>query len=129
MAYGAFGHWRDQRLDLRHERRGIHRGPSTARESSMEAFLVSISPVALAEMGDRTQLLALLLATRFPRPWPILAGVFVATLVNHALAGVVGVWIGHRLSPAILDAAVGISLVGMALWMLQPDTLSENDGK
>jgi putative Ca2+/H+ antiporter (TMEM165/GDT1 family) len=95
----------------------------------LEAFLVSISTVSLAEMGDRTQLLSLLLATRFRRPWPILAGVLVATLANHALAGVIGVWIGHRLSPAILDAAVGISMVGMALWMLKPDTLSENDGK
>jgi putative Ca2+/H+ antiporter (TMEM165/GDT1 family) len=95
----------------------------------MEAFLVSISTVALAEMGDRTQLLSLLLATRFRRPWPILAGVFVATLGNHALAGVIGVWIGHRLSPAILDAAVGVSMVGMALWMLKPDTLNENDRK
>jgi Ca2+/H+ antiporter, TMEM165/GDT1 family len=95
----------------------------------MEAFLVSISTVALAEMGDRTQLLSLLLATRFRRPWPILAGVFIATLANHALAGAIGVWIGHRLAPAYLDLAVGLSMVGMALWMLVPDTLSENDGK
>jgi putative Ca2+/H+ antiporter (TMEM165/GDT1 family) len=129
MAYGAFGHG---------ETNGWASGTSGGGSAvvrqplgspSMEAFLVSISTVALAEMGDRTQLLSLLLATRFRKPWPILAGVFVATLVNHALAGVVGVWIGHRLSPAILDAAVGISMVGMALWMLQPDTLSENDGK
>lgn len=95
----------------------------------MEAFLVSLSTVALAEMGDRTQLLSLLLATRFRRPWPILAGVFVATLANHALAGVIGAWIGHQLSPAILDAAVGISMVGMSLWMLKPDKLDENAGK
>ena len=95
----------------------------------MEAFLVSISTVTLSEMGDRTQLLSLLLATQFRRPWPILAGVFVATLANHALAGVIGVLIGHQLRPAILDAAVGISMVGMSLWMLKPDTLDENDGK
>ena len=95
----------------------------------MEAFLISISTVALAEMGDRTQLLSLLLATRFRRPWPILAGVLCATLANHALAGFVGAWIGHQLKPAYLDAAVGISMVGMALWMLKPDTLNENDGK
>ena len=75
----------------------------------MEAFLISLSTVALAEMGDRTQLLSLLLATRFRRPWPILAGVFAATLANHALAGVIGVAIGHQLRPAVLDAAVGIS--------------------
>jgi Ca2+/H+ antiporter, TMEM165/GDT1 family len=95
----------------------------------MEAFLISISTVALAEMGDRTQLLSLLLATRFRRPWPILAGVLCATLANHALAGFVGAWIGHQLTPAILDVAVGISMVVMALWMLKPDTLSEDDGK
>ncbi len=95
----------------------------------MEAFLISLSTVALAEMGDRTQLLSLLLATRFRRPWPILAGVFVATLANHGLAGVVGVLIGHQLKPAILDAAVGISMIGMSLWMLKPDELDENDGK
>lgn len=95
----------------------------------MEAFLVSLSTVALAEMGDRTQLLSLLLATRFRKPWPILAGVLVATLANHALAGVVGVWFGRRLTPAILDAVVGISMIGMSLWMLKPDALDENDGK
>ena len=95
----------------------------------MEALLVSISTVALAEMGDRTQLLSLVLATRFRKPWPILAGVFVATLANHALAGAIGAWIGHQLSPAILDGAVGISMVGMAFWMLKPDALSDNDGK
>jgi putative Ca2+/H+ antiporter (TMEM165/GDT1 family) len=95
----------------------------------MEAFLISISTVALAEMGDRTQLLSLLLATRFRRPWPILAGVLCATLVNHALAGFVGAWIGHQLTPAFLDIAVGISMVVMALWMLKPDTLNEGDGK
>ena len=95
----------------------------------MEAFLVSISTVALAEMGDRTQLLSLFLATRFRRPWPILAGVFVATLANHAVAGVIGVWVGRKLTPAYLDLAVGISMVGMALWMLKPDEVNENDGK
>jgi putative Ca2+/H+ antiporter (TMEM165/GDT1 family) len=95
----------------------------------MEAFLVSLSTVALAEMGDRTQLLSLVLATRFRKPWPILAGVLVATLANHAVAGVVGVWIGHLLRPAILDAVVGVSMIGMALWMLRPDDLDEQDGK
>jgi putative Ca2+/H+ antiporter (TMEM165/GDT1 family) len=93
----------------------------------MEAFIVSLSTVALAEMGDRTQLLSLLLATRFRKPWPILAGVLVATLANHAVAGIIGVWVGRQLTPAILDAAVGISLVGMSLWMLKPDKLDEDD--
>ena len=94
----------------------------------MEAFLISLSTVALAEMGDRTQLLSLVLATRYRKPWPILAGVLIATLANHALAGVVGVWIGHQLRPAILDAAVGVSMIGMSLWMLKPDELDEKDG-
>lgn len=80
-------------------------------------------------MGDRTQLLSLLLATRFRQPWPILAGVFVATLANHALAGVIGILIGHHLTPTLLDAVVGVSMIGMSLWMLKPDTLDENDGK
>ena len=115
MAHAAPGPWRDQRLELRYP--------------EMEAFLISLSTVALAEMGDRTQLLSLLLATRFRRPWPILAGVFIATLANHALAGLIGVLIGHQLKPAVLDAAVGVSMVGMALWMLKPDALDENDGK
>src|SRR6185312_4651697 len=93
-------------------------------EPLMEAFLVSISTVTLAEMGDRTQLLSLILATRFLRPWPILAGVLCATLANHALAGIAGAWIGHQLSPSILDATVGVSMIGMAAWMLKPDALS-----
>ena len=76
----------------------------------MEAFLVSLSTVALAEMGDRTQLLSLLLATRFRRPWPILAGVFVATLANHALAGVIGASIGHHLLIRALNSAYCVIL-------------------
>jgi len=118
-------------LDLRHERRGsaVVRHPLGLEPPAMEAFLVSLSTVALAEMGDRTQLLSLLLAARFRNPWPILAGVLVATLANHAVAGVIGVWVGRQLTTAILDAAVGISMVGMSLWMLKPDKLDENDGK
>jgi putative Ca2+/H+ antiporter (TMEM165/GDT1 family) len=91
----------------------------------MESFLVSISTVAIAEMGDRTQLLSLMLAARYRRPWPILAGVLCATLANHLLAGLLGVRLGRFLTPALLDAAVGISLIGMALWALKPDTLQE----
>jgi putative Ca2+/H+ antiporter (TMEM165/GDT1 family) len=84
----------------------------------MESFLVSISTVALAEMGDRTQLLALMLAARFRKPWPILAGVLCATLANHAVAGLIGVRLGHYLTPALLDGVVGVSMIGMALWTL-----------
>jgi putative Ca2+/H+ antiporter (TMEM165/GDT1 family) len=91
----------------------------------MESFLVSISTVAIAEMGDRTQLLALMLAAHYRKPWPILAGVLCATLANHAVAGVIGVHLGRFLTPALLDGVVGVSMIGMALWTLKPDTLEE----
>ena len=87
----------------------------------MESFLVSFVTVAVAEMGDRTQLLSLMLATQFRKPWPILAGVLVATIANHAAAGLIGSWLGGILTPAITDAVVGAGMVGMALWSLKPD--------
>ncbi len=89
------------------------------------ALLVSLSTVALAEIGDRTQLLSLVLVTRFRRPWPILAGVLCASLASHAAASVLGVWIGARVRPAILDAVVGAGMIVMGVWMLKPDTLSD----
>jgi putative Ca2+/H+ antiporter (TMEM165/GDT1 family) len=97
----------------------------------MESFLISLSTVAIAEMGDRTQLLSLVLAARFRRPWPILAGVFCATIANHAVAALIGQRLGHALTPRILDTAVGVSMIVMALWTLKPDTLAETstDGK
>ena len=91
----------------------------------MEAFLVSLSTVAIAEMGDRTQLLSLMLAAHYRKPWAILAGVLCATLANHIIAALVGVRLGRFLTPAMLDAAVGISMIGMAVWALKPDTLEE----
>src|SRR3974377_373456 len=91
----------------------------------MESFLVSISTVAIAEMGDRTQLLSLMLAARFRRPWPILAGVLCATLANHAAAGFIGARLGRFLPPTVLDAVVGVSMLAMALWALHSDTLDE----
>jgi putative Ca2+/H+ antiporter (TMEM165/GDT1 family) len=91
----------------------------------VEAFLISLSTVAIAEMGDRTQLLALVLAAHYRRPWPIIGGVLCATLVNHAVAGFVGAHLGRFLTPGRLDAVVGISMIGMALWTLKPDTLEE----
>ena len=91
----------------------------------MEAFLVSLTTVAIAEMGDRTQLLSLVLTAQFRRPWPILAGILLATLANHALAGLVGVWLGRYLTPPVLDGVVGISMLAMALWTLKPDTLDD----
>ncbi|MGH8298528.1 MAG: TMEM165/GDT1 family protein [Steroidobacteraceae bacterium] len=91
----------------------------------MESFLISLSTVAVAEMGDRTQLLSLMLAARFRRPWPILAGVLCATVANHAAAALIGRALGHALTPRILDAAVAASMIAMALWTLKPDTLDE----
>jgi Ca2+/H+ antiporter, TMEM165/GDT1 family len=91
----------------------------------MEAALVSIVTVALAEMGDRTQLLALVLAAHYRRPWAILAGIFLATLANHAGAAALGVWFGEFLTPAILDTTVGAGLLAMALWALKSDQLEK----
>ncbi|HEY2683897.1 MAG TPA: TMEM165/GDT1 family protein [Steroidobacteraceae bacterium] len=92
----------------------------------MEAFLVSITTIAIAEIGDRTQLLSLVLAARFRRPWPIVAGILCATLANHAAAGAVGVWFGSLLKPKVLDIAVAVSMIGMGLWTLKPDKLDED---
>ncbi len=91
----------------------------------MEAFLVSTGIVTLGEMGDKTQLLALLLAARFRRPWPIVAGILVATLANHAAAGLVGGWVAAWLGPELLRWVVGGGFVAMAAWMLVPDKLDD----
>ncbi|HBJ99111.1 MAG TPA: hypothetical protein DDZ62_03410 [Delftia acidovorans] len=93
----------------------------------MEAFLISTSVVALAEMGDKTQLLSLVLAARFRKPWPIVAGIFVATLVNHALAGAVGAWITSYLGENAMRWILGLSFIAMAFWMLIPDKLDEDE--
>lgn len=94
---------------------------------TMEAFLISTSVVALAEMGDKTQLLSLVLAARFRKPWPIVAGIFVATLVNHALAGAVGAWITSYLGENAMRWILGLSFIAMAIWMLIPDKLDEDE--
>lgn len=91
----------------------------------MEAFLVSITSIAVAEMGDRTQLLSLVLAARYRRPWPILLGILLATLANHTVAGVIGAYFGRLLRPGVLDVVVGVSMLLMALWTLKPDKLDE----
>jgi putative Ca2+/H+ antiporter (TMEM165/GDT1 family) len=94
----------------------------------LEAFLVSTGIVALGEMGDKTQLLALLLAAKFRRPVPIVLGILVATLVNHALAGAVGDWIARALGPDMLRWVIGGSFIAMAVWMLIPDKIDEAEG-
>ena len=90
----------------------------------MEAFFVSIGVVALGEMGDKTQLLAILLSIRFKRPIPIILGILVATLVNHAIAGSVGAWIAKTLGPDALRWVIGSTFLAMALWTLVPDKVS-----
>ena len=94
---------------------------------SMEAFFISTAIVALAEMGDKTQLLALVLAARFRKPWPIVGGIFVATLLNHALAGAAGAWVTTWLGPQLLRWVLGLSFIAMAAWMLIPDKLDDED--
>ena len=93
----------------------------------MEAFLISTGIVALAEMGDKTQLLALLLAARFRRPVPIIAAILLATLVNHGIAGALGAWLTAVVDPHVLRWVLGLSFIGMALWMLIPDTIDAED--
>ena len=94
----------------------------------MESFLVSTGIVALAEMGDKTQLLSLVLAARFRKPWPIAFGILAATLVNHALAGALGSWVTAALGPDVLRWGLGGSFIAMALWMLVPDKLDDGEG-
>ena len=93
----------------------------------MEAFLVSTGVVALGEMGDKTQLLAMLLAAKFRRPVPIILGILVATLVNHAAAGAVGDVVARWLGPDLLRWVIGLSFLGMAVWMLIPDKIDDED--
>jgi putative Ca2+/H+ antiporter (TMEM165/GDT1 family) len=94
--------------------------------SALEAFLMSTGIVALAEMGDKTQLLSLVLAARFRKPVPIIMGILVATLLNHAMAGFVGAWVNQWLGPVVMRWVLAVSFLVMAGWILIPDTL-END--
>jgi putative Ca2+/H+ antiporter (TMEM165/GDT1 family) len=94
---------------------------------SFEALLVSTGVVTLAEMGDKTQLLAFLLAARFKKPLPIIVGIFIATILNHGLAGALGTWITSLLSPETLRWVLGFSFLGMAIWTLIPDKIDEEE--
>ena len=91
----------------------------------MTALLVSIGVVALAEIADKTQLLALVLAARFRKPWPIIFGIFFATLANHFLAGAVGTFIARQFGPDVMRWALGLSFIAMAVWMMIPDKIDE----
>ena len=95
----------------------------------MEAYLVATGIVALAEIGDKTQLLAFILAARFKKPLPIILGILVATLVNHGLAGALGAWITASVSPGILRWVLGLSFLGMAVWTLIPDKIEEEESQ
>lgn len=95
----------------------------------MEAFLISTGIVGLAEIGDKTQLLAFLLAAKFRKPLPIVLAIFVATVANHAFAAAVGAWITGMLGPDVLRWVLGVSFLAMAAWTLIPDKLDEDETK
>lgn len=95
----------------------------------MEAFLVSTGIVALAEIGDKTQLLSFILAAKFRKPLPIVLGILVATLVNHGFAGAVGTWLTSLMTPQALRWVLGLSFIGMALWTLVPDKFEEDEAR
>lgn len=91
----------------------------------MQALLICTGVVALAEIGDKTQLLALVLAARYRKPWPIIFGILVATLANHALAGAVGVWLAATIGPTAMRWILGVSFIAMAIWTMIPDKYAE----
>ena len=93
----------------------------------MESLLISTGVVALAEIGDKTQLLAFILAARFKKPIPIILGILAATVVNHGLAGALGAWITTTISPETLRWVLGLSFIGMAIWTMIPDEIEEEE--
>lgn len=95
----------------------------------LTTILISTGVVALAEMGDKTQLLAFLLAARFKKPVPIILGILLATIINHGFAGALGAWITTLLSPKALGWILGISFIAMAIWTLKPDEIEEDEAK
>lgn len=95
----------------------------------LTTIFLSTGVVALAEMGDKTQLLAFLLAARFKKPVPIILGILLATIVNHGFAGALGAWITTLLSPNTLGWILGISFIAMAIWTLKPDEIEEDEAK
>jgi putative Ca2+/H+ antiporter (TMEM165/GDT1 family) len=101
--------------------------PVAGRGNPMEPLFISTGVVALAEIGDKTQLLAFLLAARFKKPLPIVLGILLATLVNHGLAGALGAWITAAVSPALLRWILGLGFIAMAAWTLVPDSIEAEE--
>ncbi|MFZ9984182.1 MAG: TMEM165/GDT1 family protein, partial [Burkholderiaceae bacterium] len=95
----------------------------------MEALVVSTGVVALAEIGDKTQLLAFILAARFKKPLPIILGILAATMINHGLAGALGAWITSTITPEVLRWLLGASFIGMAIWTMIPDKIEEEEAQ
>lgn len=93
----------------------------------MEALFISTGVVALAEIGDKTQLLAFILAARFKKPLPIILGILCATVINHGLAGALGAWITSVVTPEVMRWALGLSFIGMAVWTMVPDKIEEEE--
>lgn len=98
-------------------------------EYHVSAFVISTGIVALAEIGDKTQLLAFILAAKFRKPIPIVFGILLATLLNHGLAGAIGEWLTSLAAPQTIGLILGISFIAMALWTLIPDKFDEADAK
>jgi putative Ca2+/H+ antiporter (TMEM165/GDT1 family) len=97
------------------------------KKTPLESLFISTGVVALAEIGDKTQLLAFILAARFKKPLPIIAGILLATLVNHGLAGALGAWITANVSAELMRWVLGASFIGMAIWTLIPDKIEEEE--
>jgi putative Ca2+/H+ antiporter (TMEM165/GDT1 family) len=93
----------------------------------LESFLISTGVVALAEIGDKTQLLAFILAARFKKPLPIIGGILIANLINHGLAGALGAWITAMVNPSIMQWVLGVSFIALAVWTLIPDEIEEEE--
>ncbi len=104
-------------------------GEFPAMEYQVSAFFISTGIVALAEIGDKTQLLAFILAAKFKKPLPIILGILVSTLINHGFAGAVGEWLSLMIEPKTMGIVLGISFIAMAVWTLIPDKFDEKDAK
>jgi putative Ca2+/H+ antiporter (TMEM165/GDT1 family) len=94
----------------------------------VEAIVTSFLLVAVSEMGDKTQLLAFSLASRYRRPWVVMAGILVATILNHALAASLGTWVSEHVPPRVMAGILAATFIGFGFWTLKPDTLEESKG-